>query len=243
MYKFKCFFDPSQALAVKILRFLYPFWTIVAVASIMYPNSLVEIGNINLTANNLLANEFLFNLSIAGGFITQLIHILMVLLFWQLFKSINRNLAGLILVFGLISVPIAMFNSISLFAANLVISSPYFVDSFTISQAQTLMMFFLNLNEKGLLIAQIFWGLWLFPIAFLIYQSRFFHKIAGHFLIIAGMGYILISFGKIIFPGAASSVFFYNFYYYVDGRNLIYALGSYRGSKISQGFGYPSKNE
>jgi hypothetical protein len=203
------FFNPTPQKTVTILRILYPLWTIIAAASLMYiPSEIMVPEHAKLTAENLLSNEFLYNLSLAGSLITQLIHIIMVLLFWHLFKPISQNLSGLILVFGLISVPIAMFNSINGFAANLVVNSPDFLSSFSNDQAQSWMMFFLNLHDIGILIAQIFWGLWLFPIALLIYQSGIFHKITGHFLMIAGFGYVLASFGEMIYPESTSSIVF-----------------------------------
>lgn len=205
----KKLFNPSQHRTVTILRFLYPVWTVIALLSLMYISSeLIAPGNLLATSQNIQANAILYNLSIAGSLITQLIHIFIVLLLWHLFKSVNRNLAGLILVLGLVSVPIAMFNTVNIFAAQLAVTNDDFLNGITTLQSQSLMMFFLNLYEKGLLVAQVFWGLWLFPIAFLIYESGYFRKITGHFLIIAGFGYALASFGEIIFPAASSSFIF-----------------------------------
>lgn len=204
----KYFFNPTRKKTVTMLRIIYPAWTIIAMVSLMYiPTAVIVPGDLNMTAENLLSNEFLYNLSIAGSLLTQLIHIIMVLLFWHLFKSTNKSLAGLVLVFGLVSVPIAMLNSINVFAANLVVSNSDFLSSFSAAQSQSWMMFFLNLNDKGILIAQIFWGLWLFPIALLIYESGYFRKITGHFLMIAGFGYLLASFSEMIYPESTSVIF------------------------------------
>ncbi len=68
------------------------------------------------------------------------------------------------------------------------------------------MMFFLNLNEQGILIASIFWGLWLFPIGTLIYESRYFPKIFGHLMVIAGFGYLIDFFTSVLFPNFDATV-------------------------------------
>jgi hypothetical protein len=205
----KAFIHPSKRKTVSWLRILYPVWTVIAMASLMYvPAAVLVEGDAALTARQLLSNELLYHLSIAGSLLTQLIHIIMVCLFWQLFKTVDRNLAGLFLIFGLVSVPIAMLNVSYLFSAHWVLSSPEVLNSFSAEQVEAWMMFFLNLNDKGLLIAQIFWGLWLLPIASLIYKSGYFHKITGHFLVIAALGYVMASFGNIIYPTARSSMIF-----------------------------------
>jgi len=144
---------------------------VVGLFAIMYvPTTLIVPGDAAATANNLMANELLFNLGIVGSLFTQLIHIVYVLVLYELFKSVGKNQAALIVVLGLVGVPIAMLNTLNQVAALLVLSGADYLTVFTADQSQSLMMFFLNLNEQGILIASIFWGLWLFPIGTLIYN-------------------------------------------------------------------------
>ena len=62
------------------------------------------------------------------------------------------------------------------------------------------LMFFLNLNEQGVIIASIFWGLWLFPLGYLIYKSDYFPRIFGILMAIAGFGYLIGSFTYFLLP-------------------------------------------
>jgi hypothetical protein len=202
------FADLSQRKAVTVLRILLPFWIVIAPFSIGYvPTTLIVPGDAAATANKLMANELLFNLGIIGSLLTQLIHIVFVLLLWELFKSVSKNQAALIMVLGLVGVPIAMLNELNRVAALLVVSGADYLAAFTAEQSQSLMMFFLNLNEQGILIASIFWGLWLFPIGTLIYESRYFPRIFGHLMIISGFTYLLGSLGRLLFPNAESVIF------------------------------------
>lgn len=91
-------------------------------------------------------------------------------------------------VLALVSVPIAMLSSLNLVAALYLLDSP------------EQMMLFLNLNAQGIVIASIFWGLWLFPLGYLIYKSGYFPKIIGLLVIVAGIGYTLDSFLKLLLP-------------------------------------------
>jgi Domain of unknown function (DUF4386) len=66
---------------------------------------------------------------------------------------------------------------------------------------QTLALFFLKLHSQGYIIAQIFWGLWLLPLGFLVYKSGFLPKILGILLMVGCLGYLIDSFAIILFPG------------------------------------------
>ncbi len=190
--------DISQRQAVTILRFLYPIWAIVGIFSILYvPSTLIVTGDAAATANNIMANELLFRMGIAGSLITHLFQIAAVLVLYQLFKSVNKNQAVLIVILGLAGVPIAMLNELNKFAALLLLDN---ADQ---------MMFFLNLNAQGIFIASIFWGLWLLPQGYLIYKSGYFPRILGVLMGLAGFSYLLGSFMHFLLPNyeALSSVF------------------------------------
>jgi hypothetical protein len=223
----------TKSRVVTILRIMYPVWTLIAMMSLMFlPAVVIVPGNSAQTVDNLLNNEILYNLSIIGSLITQLIHIAIVLLLWYLFEGINKIQNGLLLTFGLISVPIAMFNTINLLAAQLAVNSSPFLSGLTNEQAQSLMMFFLTLNDKGTLIAQIFWGLWLFPLAALIYQSGYVNKINVYFLVVAGFGYFFASLGTLLTPQYSSSLLFTLFTIMSMGEILFMLWFVIGGAKI-----------
>jgi hypothetical protein len=180
-----------------------------------------------------MANELLFNLGLIGRFITQLIHIVVVLVLYELFKSVSKNQAALIVILGLVGVPIAMLNDLNQVAAQLVVSGADYLAALTVDQSQSLMMFFLNLNEQGILIASIFWGLWLFPIGTLVYESRYFPKLFGHLLIIAGLGYLLGSLAHLLLPND-EAIFFLILDLMTFGEVIFMLWVVLRGAKLPE---------
>ena len=173
--------------AVRILRILYPIWMAFGIFSIVYiPSMLLVAGNAAETASKILANEFLFRAGIVGNLMTQLIFIFAVLLLYKLFESVSKNHSLLMMVLALVSVPIAMLNELNNVAALLLLKNP------------DQMMLFLNLHAQGVVIASIFWGLWLFPLGSLIYKSGYFPKIISMAVIIGGLGYTLGSFSELL---------------------------------------------
>ena len=48
--------------------------------------------------------------------------------------------------------------------------------------------------------AEIFWGLWLIPLAILVYRSRFLPRFLGVWLILNGVAYVILSFTGLLLP-------------------------------------------
>ncbi len=179
----------SQQSSLTFLRILYPIWMVFGIFSIMYvPTTLIVQGDVATTAKNITSNEFLFRAGIVGSLITQIIFIFAALFLYKLFEPVNKTYSLLMVILALVSVPIAMLNTLNSVAAFLLVNNP------------EQMMLFLNLNKQGIFIASIFWGLWLFPLGFLIYKSGYFPKIIGFFVIVGGFGYTLSSFVELLVP-------------------------------------------
>ena len=75
----------NQKKSTKLLRILYPIWAIVGMFSILYVPSKLITENATDTAKNILENQLLFRLSIAGSLLTQLLFIAAALLLFELF--------------------------------------------------------------------------------------------------------------------------------------------------------------
>jgi len=80
----------------------------------------------------------------------------------------------------LVAAPIAMLNELNHVAVLLVLSGSDFLTTFSLDQVQASVPLFLNLHEHGVFIAQIFWGLWLFPMGYLIFKSNFLPLALGY---------------------------------------------------------------
>jgi len=197
----------SQHQAVKYLRILSPIWFVVGLFGVMYARiSLIVVGNAGETANNIVAHEMLFRSGIVASLITQLIHIAVVLILYKLFKDVNKDHAVLLVVLGLVGVPISMLNTLNRVAALLLASGADYLSVFSSEQLQALSFFFLNLNEQGMFIATVFWGLWLFPLGYLIKKSGYFPKIIGNLVILGGFGYTFEPFARYLLPAYAATI-------------------------------------
>jgi hypothetical protein len=151
-------------------------------------------------ASNIMASESLFRLSIMSALITQVVNILVVLLLYKLLKPVNKDYSALMVIFLLAGVPITMLNQINQSAALLLVSGADYLTAFSPDQLQALAPLFLDLQEHGLNIAGLFWGLWLLPMGYLVFKSGYIPKILGILLIIGGFGYLIDSFTFFLLP-------------------------------------------
>ena len=134
----------------------------------------------------------MFRLSIVSALLVQVVNIVLVLLLYKLFKHINKGMAVLMVVFSLVAVPIAFLNEINNLAVLDLLQN--------VNPSDDLISFYLHLHEQGIIIAQVFWGLWLFPMGFLAYKSGFIPKVIGVLLMVGCLGYVVDSFTLIVFP-------------------------------------------
>jgi hypothetical protein len=187
--------DLSQNNTTKALRILYPIWVLIGIFSIIYvPSTLIEYSDATATAQNILDHTLLYRLGIAGSLITQLLFIIIPLLLYKLLESVDKNVAVLMVVFALVSIPITMFNETNKLIVTQLLDEPNRV------------MDAIELYNQGMNISTIFWGLWLIPLAWLVYKSPLFPKFLGVLLLISGLGYVLGSFVEILMPDASGLI-------------------------------------
>jgi len=184
--------ETSPLVYARIAGVLYLFIAVSGIFNGMFgPSSLIVLGDAAITANNIMASESIFRLGIVNDLIAQTVGILLVLVLYKLLKPVNKNQALLMVIFALVGIPIVMLNLLNQFAAQLLLSGANYLTVFAADQLQALVMLFLNLDEHGFFIAHIFWGLWLFPMGYLVYKSGYIPRILGILLIIAGFGYLI----------------------------------------------------
>jgi hypothetical protein len=185
----------------RIAGFLYLLMAPFAILGILYvPNKLIVPGDAATTAKNIMTSESLFRLGIASALITHIIGIFVVLVLYKLLKPVNKTHALLMVVFLLVSVPIAILNELNHFAALVLLSGADYFTAFEADQLQTQVMYHFDLHEHGIAIASIFWGLWLFPMGYLVFKSGYIPRILGIVLFISGFGYLIDFFTFCLFP-------------------------------------------
>jgi hypothetical protein len=180
---------------------LYVLASIMAVFAWVYVTGKIFVrDDPTATANNIRASETLLRLGIAGELIGSIIFIFVVLALYRLFKAVSEKHAMAMAILLLISTPISLLAVLGELAALIVAGGGNFLSTFDQHQLDSLSYLFFRLHGQALVVAQIFWGLWLFPFGTLVIRSGFIPRFIGFLLFIAAFGYLIDSFTILVLP-------------------------------------------
>jgi hypothetical protein len=175
-------------------------------ALLYVPSVLIVPGDAAATANNVRDSELLLRLGMAGELFSSTVVIFAMLAFYQLFKAVSQRHAMAMMILMLISVPISYLNVLNDLAAMTLARGPAFLSAFDQPQLDSLSYFFLRLHNQGFILAQIFWGLWLFPFGIVAIRSGFIPRFVGIAGIVAGCGYVISSSVSLFLPASAQGI-------------------------------------
>jgi hypothetical protein len=186
----------------RVAGFLYLLLVVAAPLRLIYiPFKLFVHGNATATAHNIAAHELLFRLGIVTDLFCGAILIFLVLALYRLLQGVDHNQAVLMVILGgLMPATIDFFNVLNDAAALMLVRGADFLSVFEKSQRDALAMLFLRLHGQEVVAAEILWGLWLFPLAILVYRSRFLPRFLGVWLTINGLAYLAMSLTGLLLP-------------------------------------------
>ncbi len=158
-------------------------------------------GDAATTAKNIMASEELFRIGFTSELIAALFFLLAAWALYMLLKPVNKNLALLFVLLNIAGVVIECTGTLIHFAPLLLLSGADYLKLFNADQLQALAMLFLNFSGIGNMIAGLFYGLWLFPLGYLVLKSGFLPRILGILLILDGICLLICFFQACLFPG------------------------------------------
>lgn len=166
----------------RLTGFVYFLLIPMGILGIMYIPGLVVDGDSPATIANIMENTVMFKLSMLTAVLTQITHILLVLMLYLLLVSVDQAAAKLLVLLSMLGIPIALLNEMNYGAVLIILGSEELPNS--------LVNLFLGMHRYGIMIVGVFWGYWLFPMGYLAYKSNFIPKIVGVALMIGCFGYL-----------------------------------------------------
>jgi len=193
----------------KVAGLWYLLLCVIGPVRLMYiPGKLFVHGNATATASNIAAHEWLFRFGIVGDLLCGVILIFLTMAFYRLFKDVDQYLAVLVVILGGVMPALIDFvGVVSDAGALMVVRGADFLSVFDKPQRDALVMLLLRLRDQQNTAAEILWGAWLFPLAILVYRSRFLPRFLGVWLIINGFAYVIMSFTGELVPQYYEKVF------------------------------------
>jgi len=171
-------------------------------------SSVIVAGDAAATAANIAASEFLFRAAIVSTLFSQIFLFFVGLTLFHLFKEVNKVLATVCLASAMMTVAIAVVNTLNLFGALLVLGQADYLKAFNPEQLNAMTMIFVRLaNSFGQGLLEIFWTPYFFSFGLLIIRSRFLPKIFGILLMIMSVGFAVNVFTKFLIPQFYPAIF------------------------------------
>ena len=178
---------------------------------IYIPSKLFVEGNAAATVNNIAAHQSLFRFGVVAELAGAIILIFLTLAFYRLFAGVDRNLAMLVVIFGGVMPAVIYFVGVAYeLAALRIVRGANFLSAFDKPQQDALAVLLLRLHNSQITASLALAGAWLFPLAILVYRSRFLPRFLGVWLAIGGFAYVALSLTAVLWPQYQEKVFTYS---------------------------------
>ncbi|MEP3211429.1 MAG: DUF4386 domain-containing protein [Maribacter sp.] len=140
------------------------------------------------TAQNIILNQGLFRLGFVSDLVMSTMFFVYGYMLYLIFKAVNRHVSLFLLLCVVISVAMFCQNALNQFAVLDLLTNSGYSEAFKPEQLQVLSSFFQNIHIKGYYVNQIFYGLYLLPLGYMIIKSSIVPKLIGVFLLLGFTG-------------------------------------------------------
>lgn len=165
----------------------------------MYPKIYVA-GDAGNTMRNVVANSGLVRIGVVADLFQATVWVFVAMTLYLLLKHVNKNVAGAMVVFAATGASITMLNAVFEYEALRVATGAVNLASLGPAGSNAQVLLLVDTQHYGLLIAQIFFGLWLVPMGYLVYQSGWFPKALGVLLIVGAACYLVDTLALLLVP-------------------------------------------
>jgi len=170
-------------------------------------NKIMVPGDAAATAHNIATSPLLWRIGIAGDLAMHVCDLFLAIVYYLLLRRVNKNLAMLSVLFGLIQTAVLVANKLNLVMPLLFLGNEDYLKAFDPQQLQVLSYIAIKAHGYGFGIGLIFFGFECLIDGYLIFKSGFLPRFLGVLILIAGLCYLVNSFALILFPAVSDAIF------------------------------------
>jgi hypothetical protein len=163
-------------------------------------------GNAAATAGNVVANASLVRAGVVSDLLDGTVFVFLALALYVLLKPVQKGVARAMLVLVILATAITCLSALFEFEGLRVATGAVDMTAFGAAGSNALVLLLLDAQHYGLLVAQIFFGLWLAPLGYLAYRSGWFPKALGVVLIAACVSYLVDLLAAFLVPEAGRAI-------------------------------------
>lgn len=190
----------------RIAGIVYLVVVVTGTVSIAYvPSQVIVRGDGTATVQRIVASEQLFRIGIAAGFVCYLAFLFLPLALYRMLKDTDRSAALAMVVLAVVSVPISLFNLTHKLEVLSLVEGAVAGGNLASAELAAAVLRSLARYGDGMIVAKLFWGLWLAPLGYLFWRSRRIPRMLGGLLILGCAGYLIDVFATVLAPGYPST--------------------------------------
>jgi hypothetical protein len=163
-------------------------------------------GNAAATAGNVVANSGLVRMAVVAELLDYTFFVFLALTLYILLKHVHKSVARAMVVLVALAAGIVSLNSVFLFEGLRVATGAVNPVALGTGGSNALVLLLLDTQHYGLLIGQVYFGLWLVPLGYLAYRSGMFPKALGVVLIVAGVCYLVDLLAAFLVPDIGQNI-------------------------------------
>jgi hypothetical protein len=143
-------------------------------------------GDAAATAAAVVANAGLVRLGVVSDLLDQTLFVFLAMTLYVLLQHVRQSVARAMVVLVALAAGISSLTAVFEFAGLRVATGAVDMAALGTAGSNAVVLLLLDTQHYGLLVAQIFFGLWLVPLGYLAYKSGMFPKALGVVLIAGG---------------------------------------------------------
>ncbi|MEV6526382.1 DUF4386 domain-containing protein [Longispora sp. NPDC051575] len=148
-------------------------------------------GDAATTARNVAEHAGLVRASFVADLVQATFFLFLAMALYVLLKHVHRLVARAMVVFVAVAVGMMCLNMVYQYAALTIATDSSRADALGRPGADALVLLMFDLHGYGFLVAQIFFGMWLLPLGYLVYRSGMLPRALAVLCVVGGVGYLV----------------------------------------------------
>lgn len=190
----------------RVAGLLYLLVVVTGIFCLAYvPSRIVVANDPTATLVNIAAHESLYRQGIAAFMIMETAFLLLGLAFYRHFRPFGPQASRIMAVLVVVSVPLALMALTHRLNVLALLTDPELAQALNARERRAAALVAMKAYGDGLLVTKLFWGLWLFPLGYLIVRTKAIPRLLGALLMLGCAGYLVDVFAGLLLPGYADS--------------------------------------
>lgn len=197
-------------------------------------NHLIVAGDASATLHNIMAHETLFRAGFSAHLFEMLLNVVDEIFFFILLRRVNGIVAAVSLCCGIVGIAIESVDLLFAYLPLKLAIGGSVLGAFNAEQLHAVSNLSTQLQEAGLLLSWVFYGIDELTGGFLIFRSGFLPRILGVLLAISGLCYFTHGFLSFLAPSLDTRLYPYILYPCAPGEILISLWLAIRGLNVAK---------